>query len=103
VVRCALAGHPFFFDPDFLAPAPRLVRSMPINRMFSVLESSSISLAAFSCKAATKFSKGRFFLVVDPAKWLEEKGMDHMRGAPFHPQTQGKIERWRQTMKTGFR
>ncbi|MBS9718769.1 integrase core domain-containing protein [Pseudohalocynthiibacter aestuariivivens] len=22
-----------------------------------------------------------------------------MRGAPFHPQTQGKIERWHQTMK----
>jgi transposase InsO family protein len=25
--------------------------------------------------------------------------MDHVRGAPFHPQTQGKIERWYQTMK----
>ena len=25
--------------------------------------------------------------------------MDHVRGAPFHPQTQGKIERWHQTMK----
>jgi putative transposase len=22
-----------------------------------------------------------------------------MRGAPFHPQTQGKIERWHQTLK----
>ena len=25
--------------------------------------------------------------------------MSHVRGAPFHPQTQGKIERWHQTMK----
>jgi len=25
--------------------------------------------------------------------------MDHVRGAPFHPQTQGKIERWYQTLK----
>jgi putative transposase len=25
--------------------------------------------------------------------------MDHVRGAPYHPQTQGKIERWHQTMK----
>jgi putative transposase len=25
--------------------------------------------------------------------------MDHVRGAPHHPQTQGKIERWHQTMK----
>ena len=25
--------------------------------------------------------------------------MEHVRGAPFHPQTQAKIERWHQTMK----
>ncbi len=25
--------------------------------------------------------------------------MDHVRGAPHHPQTPGKIERWHQTMK----
>ena len=25
--------------------------------------------------------------------------MDHVRGAPYHPQTQGKIERWHQTLK----
>ena len=33
------------------------------------------------------------------AKWLEDKGMEHVRGAPYHPQTQGKIERWHQTLK----
>jgi putative transposase len=33
------------------------------------------------------------------ADWLEHKGMDHVRGAPHHPQTQGKIERWHQTLK----
>lgn len=25
--------------------------------------------------------------------------MDHVRGAPHHPQTQGMIERWHQTLK----
>ena len=25
--------------------------------------------------------------------------MEHVRGAPYHPQTQGKIERWHQTLK----
>ena len=25
--------------------------------------------------------------------------MEHVRGAPYHPQTQGKIERWHQTMR----
>lgn len=27
------------------------------------------------------------------------KGMKHSRGAPYHPQTQSKIERWHQTLK----
>ena len=35
----------------------------------------------------------------DLAKWLEGKDMQHVRGAPYHPQTQGKIERWHQTLK----
>jgi RNA-directed DNA polymerase len=35
----------------------------------------------------------------DLAEWLADKGMEHVRGAPYHPQTQGKIERWHQTLK----
>jgi transposase InsO family protein len=30
---------------------------------------------------------------------LAQHGIQHVRGAPAHPQTQGKIERWHQTMK----
>ena len=33
------------------------------------------------------------------AQWLAQHGIQHFRGAPAHPQTQGKIERWHQTMK----
>ena len=29
----------------------------------------------------------------------KDRGMDHVRGAPNHPQTQGKIERWHQALK----
>jgi putative transposase len=32
-------------------------------------------------------------------KYLGERGMAHTRGAPYHPQTQGKIERYHRTMK----
>jgi len=42
---------------------------------------------------------GSCYISGDLANWLEDKGMDHVRGAPFHPQTQGKIERWHRTMK----
>jgi transposase InsO family protein len=33
------------------------------------------------------------------AEWLGDKKMDHFRGAPNHPKTQGEIERWHQTLK----
>ena len=36
---------------------------------------------------------------VDLAEWLEDQAMDHVRGAPYHLQTLGKIERWHQTLK----
>src|SRR5215470_8303971 len=35
----------------------------------------------------------------DLAEWLKDRGIAHVRGAPCHPQTQGKIERWHQTLK----
>jgi transposase InsO family protein len=31
--------------------------------------------------------------------WLDERGMGHTRGRPYHPMTQGKIERWHRSMK----
>ena len=35
----------------------------------------------------------------DLADFLKSKGMNHVRGKPYHPQTQGKIERWHQALK----
>jgi putative transposase len=42
---------------------------------------------------------GSSYIAGDLAEWLESRGMEHIRGAPHHPQTQGKIERWHQTLK----
>jgi RNA-directed DNA polymerase len=42
---------------------------------------------------------GSSYVAGDLGKWLEDKNMEHVRGAPYHPQTQGKIERWHQTLK----
>ena len=39
------------------------------------------------------------YISADLAKWLDKRNMEHVRGAPCHPQTQGKIERWHQTLK----
>ena len=42
---------------------------------------------------------GSSYVAGDLAVWLEERDITHVRGAPYHPQTQGKIERWHQTLK----
>ena len=42
---------------------------------------------------------GPCYISGELAEYLEDKGMTHTRGAPYHPQTQGKIERWHQTLK----
>ena len=42
---------------------------------------------------------GASYISGDLAEWLDNKKIEHIRGAPYHPQTQGKIERWHQTLK----
>ena len=42
---------------------------------------------------------GSGYISGELADWLADQRMDHVRGAPRHPQTQGKIERWHQTLK----
>ena len=42
---------------------------------------------------------GSSYIAGDLAEWMENQNMKHVRGAPYHPQTQGKIERWHQTLK----
>ena len=41
---------------------------------------------------------GSSYVSEELAEWLQGNGMKHSRGAPYHPQTQGKIERWHQTL-----
>ena len=42
---------------------------------------------------------GSSYIAGDLAKWLNDRNIKHLRGAPYHPMTQGKIERWHQTLK----
>ena len=42
---------------------------------------------------------GSSYISGDLAEWLKSRGIQHSRGAPYHPMTQGKIERWHQTLK----
>jgi len=42
---------------------------------------------------------GSCYISGNLATYLKDAGMDHVRGAPNHPQTQGKIERYHRSMK----
>ena len=42
---------------------------------------------------------GSSYVSADLVEWLDKRNIGHVRGAPCHPQTQGKIERWHQTLK----
>ena len=75
-------------------------------RAEDVTDTIELALAASGCDQATVRHKPRLlsdngscYISGDLAEWLEGQRMDHVRGAPLHPQTQGKIERWHQTMK----
>ena len=43
---------------------------------------------------------GPSYVASDLAEWLDEHGMQHTRGKPYHPMTQGKIERWHLSLKS---
>jgi transposase InsO family protein len=43
---------------------------------------------------------GPCYLSGELQRYLEERGMAHTRGAPYHPMTQGKIERYHLSLKS---
>jgi transposase InsO family protein len=42
---------------------------------------------------------GPSYISSDLKDWLNDHDMKHTRGRPYHPMTQGKIERWHQSLK----
>ena len=71
-----------------------------------VTDTLSLALTASGCDQAYVNHKPRLlsdngssYISGELAEWLDQQRMTHVRGAPYHPQTQGKIERWHQTLK----
>ena len=62
------------------------------------LEASGLDKATVLQRPRLLSDNGSSYIAGDLAKWLERHNM-HVRGAPYHPMTQGKIERWHQTLK----
>jgi transposase InsO family protein len=75
-------------------------------RAEDVTDTLELALTASGCDSARVLHKPRLlsdngpsYIASELAEWIDANGMSHVRGAPLHPQTQGKIERWHQTLK----
>src|SRR6185312_11837604 len=71
-----------------------------------VTDTLKLALTASSCDTARAEHKlrllsdnGPCYIASDLGEWLEKRSIEQVHGAPRHPQTQGKIERWHQTLK----
>ena len=81
----------------------KLCTSMKAEDVSETLE---LALKTSGCDQARARHKPRLlsdngasYISGDLADWLEDKGMSHVRDAPYHPQAQGKIKRWHPTLK----
>ena len=71
-----------------------------------VTDTLNMALVASGCDQANVVHKPRLlsdngssYISGELADYIKDNDMSHVRGAPYHPQTQGKIERWHQTLK----
>ncbi len=63
------------------------------------IEKTGIEQVKVKHKPRLLSDNGPSYLSKDLKEYLDQKQMDHTRGAPYHPMTQGKIERYHLTMK----
>lgn len=81
-------------------------------RLFTTMASSDVSLVLDDAIATTGVAhaqvhhrprllsdNGACFISKELAAYLDAQGMSHTRGRPYHPMTQGKIERYHRTLK----
>tara|TARA_B110000444_G_C18715084_1_gene535609 strand:+ start:537 stop:989 length:453 start_codon:yes stop_codon:yes gene_type:complete len=71
-----------------------------------VTDTLELALQASGCDQAHVRHKPRLlpddgssYISGDLAEWLDERTVTYIRGAPYHPQPQGKTGRWHQTLK----
>ncbi len=81
----------------------KLCASMKVDDVTATLD---LALAASGCdkvkvehRPRLLSDNGPCYVASDLGEWLETYMIDQVHGAPGHPQTQGKIERWHQTLK----
>jgi transposase InsO family protein len=69
------------------------------DTLMMALRSSGLERARVRHRPRLLSDNGPSYLSAQLSSWLAEHGMTHTRGKPYHPMTQGKIERYHRSMK----
>ena len=69
------------------------------NTLDLAVQESGIDKAKIRHRPRLLSDNGACYIAKDLQEYLAEKEMAHTRGRPYHPMTQGKIERYHRTMK----
>ena len=98
-----IIGWGWFYLSTILDDYSRYIVSWKLctnMRTQDVTDTLDLALQASGCGQVHVLHKPRLlsdnsssYVSGELAEWLQDKGTKHSRGAPYHPQTQGKIER----------
>lgn len=69
------------------------------NTLEDALEAAGLQDTKLKHRPRLLSDNGPCYISHELADWLDENNMKHTRGKPYHPMTQGKIERYHRTMK----
>ena len=69
------------------------------DRLDLALRASGLDQVAVVHRPRLLSDNGASYVSGELAEWLDRESIRHIRGAAYHPLTQGKIERWHQTLK----
>jgi len=78
----------------------RLCQTMSARDVSATLKD-ALKVAGLAKKHRPKLlsDNGPCYISSELQDWLEAHGISHTRGKPYHPMTQGKIERWHRSLK----
>ena len=78
----------------------RLCQTMSTREVTATLKTALIA-AGLAKKHRPKLlsDNGPCYISGELQDWLKEHELGHVRGKPYHPMTQGKIERWHRSLK----
>jgi len=69
------------------------------NTLEDALQVTGLTTARVHHKPRLLSDNGPCYISGELKAWLQQQQIEHTRGAPYHPMTQGKIERYHRSMK----